>query len=153
MTPKAAHATSPELTDRLAKGIVNEWKEIILVLDQGLQVTFANQSFCDWMDTPWKGIVGRPLRDLLAGPDISDFLCNVLNGSAVRNLQANCNIAEIGKRALLLSANLLLNSDRPAILLGISDITNRPLSNGALTRKVEVADEIDAERAVKMFNG
>lgn len=140
MTPKAAHATSPELTDRLAKGIVNEWKEIILVLDQGLQVTFANQSFCDWMDTPWKGIVGRPLRDLLAGPDISDFLCNVLNGSAVRNLQANCNIAEIGKRALLLSANLLLNSDRPAILLGISDITNRPLSNGALTRKVEVAE-------------
>jgi PAS domain S-box-containing protein len=143
MTSSTGQATSPQLSNALARGIVNEWKESVLVLDQDQLVTFANQAFCDWVGVAWPSLAGRPFQDVLGSPQAADFLHEVQCGSPVRNLQLNCEVPEIGKRGLLLSANLLLGSKPQAILVGIEDITNQNLSNSALSRSVEVAERAE----------
>ncbi len=140
MTATAARASSTDLPDSVAHDIVNEWKESILVLDQKRKVTFANQSFCEWVGTPWKEVEGRLLEDMVQSREVSDFLHEVQAGSAVRSMQASCKIAGLGTRTLQVQANLLLNARRKAILVGIHDVTNQKLGSSALSARAEAAE-------------
>jgi PAS domain S-box-containing protein len=140
MTATAVRLASPGLPDLMAQNVVNEWTEPILVLDQSLRIVFANDCFCTWVDSSWSEIEGQPLPNFLGSAEMSTFLRNVQQGSVVDNAQVNCEVLGMGNKALLLKANLLLNSKQQAMLLGISDVTNQRLSNSALSRKIEVAE-------------
>jgi signal transduction histidine kinase len=139
MTATAASSTLRPPSDELAQFIIKEWQESILLLNQDKRVTFANEFFCDWAAIAWPKVEGQLLENLLGTPAVSEFLSDVLSCSAARDCQIACEMPGIGKRILLLSANPLVHSDLPVILLEISDVSDRKLSTSMLTRKMEVA--------------
>jgi PAS domain S-box-containing protein len=139
MTTTAAYSPSPALPGTLAQSIVKQWKESIVVLDQNLLVIFANPSFCEWIGIGWPQINGRPLKEFLGSPEAQVFLDEVQRGSARRQFQANCTIAGLGQRSLLITANLLTQSDQRTILLALRDTTDQNMSNRVLSREVELA--------------
>ncbi len=76
-------------------------------LEPEMRVEFANEFFCEAVGMPWTKVDGQLLGDLLGSPKVSEFLSDVLSGSAAQDCQTSCDIQGIGKRVLLLSANLL----------------------------------------------
>jgi PAS domain S-box-containing protein len=139
MLTAAAPAPLPELPPNAVFSVKNESQESMLVLDQNLFVTAANQYFCTWIGLSWDQVEGQPVERFLGSKEASEFLRNLQAGSAVHDFQTSCNIPGVGKRAMFLSGNVLDNGKTKVVLLGLLDITNQNLSNTEMTRRVEMA--------------
>jgi PAS domain S-box-containing protein len=146
MTPTAvpARLSSPELPDCLATDILKSWKDPILVLDSELRIIFANRCFCDWVGESPLDLDQVCLDHVLRGPQVLEFARAAQLGSPVRDLQANCDVAGLGRRALLLNISHMGISPQRTLSLGVVDITDQQLSNSALTRNVQAAQRGEA---------
>jgi signal transduction histidine kinase len=139
MTATATPGMPRELSGSLAQTIVNDIKKPILVLDQDLRITFANDYFCAWIGLRWEKISGQSLEYFLNDPIIPGIIREAQLGSAMVDYHATCTIPGLGLRELLLHIHPLRSAYPLAIFVGLIDITNSNMSKAAITLKMEAA--------------
>ncbi len=143
MTPNSAHASAPQLPDVLAQAILKDWREPLLVLDSNLEITFANQRFCELVGRSWKQVDHQPLDPLLGNPQVSKLLEKASQDPANRELQIECRISSQGARTIAIAVEPIGTSPQKAVCVSLVDITDREWGRKALTQKVELAQHAE----------
>jgi PAS domain S-box-containing protein len=137
MTATAAQlrSVSPRLPAAVARDIVDLWRDPLLVLDHELHIAFANQSFCDWAGVSSRKVRGQVLDRFLGSARIPGLLRDAQAGLAARDVEADCEVAGLGKRALLINVNPLRPARHQQILMSIADVTDRQPGRSSPSRK------------------
>ncbi len=128
-----------------AEMIVDTVREGLLVLDLGLKVVAANESFYQMFGVDPEETVGRKVYDLGDGqwdlPELRNLLEDILPREGVFNdFQVEHDFEGLGRRVILLNARRL--DDHHLVLLAIQDTTERRRAEEDLERA-----RLDAERA------
>ncbi|WP_448190925.1 chemotaxis protein CheB [Azospirillum sp. sgz301742] len=132
-----------------AEAIVDTVREPLLVLDAGLAAAAASQAYYRMFATTPDATLGRPLGDLADGIFRDTALDRLLkamiaDGSTIEALEIGAGHDAEGPRALQINARPLSRSERPLILLGIEDITERNRARQALAVAKAVAEQASA---------
>lgn len=137
-------ASISEVSDVLAKAIIADWDEPLLVLDRDLCITFANEYFCRWIQASWKEIHHQPLEAFLSGDELLGSLRAASEKSGAHDLHAECRILRVGIRSVHITVKPLTALSDRSILLRIEDSSTRELFTGALDTSSESAkrDEV-----------
>jgi two-component system CheB/CheR fusion protein len=111
---------------KCAGSIVNTVREPLLVLDEGLRVQFANDSFYDTFGVSREGTTGRRIHELGEGqwdvPELRARLNTVLAEDAViDDVELDQHFEEQGRRVVQLSARRIDEKER--ILVTLEDVT------------------------------
>lgn len=133
-----------------AEMIVDTIREGLLVLDFGLRVVAANESFYDQFGVGPEGTVGRLVYDLGNGqwdlPELRELLEGILPHEKVLNdYEVDHTFDGIGRRVMLLNARRL--DDHQLVLLAIEDVTE--LRAREEERRLEHAKREHAEGALR----
>jgi PAS domain S-box-containing protein len=152
-------------THFLFKDIVNTIREPLLVLDSGLKVLLANQSFMNSFKVTQEATIGAFIYDLGNGqwdiPKLRELLETILPEKTTFNgYEVEHDFATIGRRTMLLNARQIereMGKER-IILLAIEDITERREIEAGLekTRKelavIKIAADEVSEYAESIIN-
>ncbi|NUB05104.1 response regulator [Azospirillum sp. Vi22] len=132
-----------------AESIVDTVREALLVLDAGLVVAAASQAYYRMFSTTAEATLGRPLAELVDGMlrDVAldgRLKAMITAGSTIEELEIDAGQDAEGRRALQINARPLSRSDRPLILLGIEDVTERNRARKALDAAKALAEQASA---------
>lgn len=132
-----------------AEAIVDTVREPLLVFDAGLTVVAASQSYYRMFAATPDSTLGHPLGDLAGGVFRDAALderlkATIADGSTVEALEITAGHDAEGPRALQINARPLRRSDRPLILLGIEDVTERNRARQALADAKAMAEQASA---------
>jgi PAS domain S-box-containing protein len=136
--PRFAAIENRDLEPRQAldyASAIIETSPSLLILDEKLRVTLANESFCNWFKTSPETLVDRFIYDLGNGdwniPDLRALLEEVVPlQKGFKDFQVTREFATLGRRTLLLNGRQVASF--PRILLFINDITEGEVSRAAM---------------------
>ncbi len=132
-----------------AEAIVDTVREPLLVLDAGLTVATASQAYYRKFATTPEATLGHPLAEL-AGGVFQDAVLDgrlrtmIADGSTIEALEIAAGQDDEGPRALQINARPLSRSERPLILLGIEEVTERNRARQALAAAKSEAEQASA---------
>ncbi len=122
-----------------AEALVETVRESLVVLDEGLRVRTANNSFYRVFQTSPIKTEGQPLLELWnwerQEPDLKLLLEKASRGGeALRDFEAELAVEGLGNKTLLFNARRVrfLGDVKPFVLLAIDDITERKVAENAL---------------------
>ncbi|WP_247878207.1 chemotaxis protein CheB [Azospirillum sp. TSO22-1] len=132
-----------------AEAIVDTVREPLLVLDAGLAVQAASQAYYHMFATTPEATLGHPLGDLADGVFRDAALdgrltAMIAGGPTIEALEIDAGHDVEGPRALQINARPLSRSERPLILLGIEDVTERNRARQALAAAKAMAEQASA---------
>ena len=146
---RAAIQAKVQAARDFAEAIVDTVREPLLVFDAGLTVVAASQSYYRMFATKPDATLGQPLGSLAGGVFRGGALderlkATVADGSTIEALEITAGHDAEGPRALQINARPLRRSDRPLILLGIEDVTERNRARQALADAKAMAEQASA---------
>ena len=140
--------STPSLSDRLALAMVASSDAPLLLLDGGLRVIAASQSFGRAFQVDIAGAPGRPVFDLGAGewnlPRLRSLLGATVSGSAaIEAYEMDLNRPGQPARRLTIKAQLLDygDTDEPRLIVTVADITEARIAE-------RLKDDMIREKAV-----
>jgi two-component sensor histidine kinase len=124
-----------EAADSLALAVIASSNAPVLLLDGGLNVVAASDSFCDTFEIDPAPVPGRPLADLGAGewnvPQLGSLLRATAAGSA-RIEAYEMDLKRFGKvsRCLVINARKLdyFDDDNVRLVMSVADVTDMRIS-------------------------
>jgi two-component sensor histidine kinase len=125
-----------EAADSLALAVIASSNAPVLLLDGGLNVVAASDSFCDMFEIDPAPVPGRPLADLGAGewnvPQLGSLLRATAAGSA-RIEAYEMDLKRFGKvsRCLVINARKLdyFDDDNVRLVMSVADVTDVRISD------------------------
>ena len=140
-----------------ADAIIETISEPLLVLDDKLRVTRANQAFYDMFGTSSRETLQVSLYSLGSGqwdsPALREMLEELLpRRTLFRNYEVTADFPQIGRRTMRLNAARVMWPNHALILLSIDDITERHRALGKLTEADRQKDEFLAMLAHELRN-
>ena len=136
VTPLAEAKQAADEATAYAENIVNTVREPLLVLDAGLRVRSASDSFYKMFEVIPEETLKCLVYDLGNGqwdiPELRRLLGEVLpDKKSMNDFEVSHDFTNIGRKTMLLNARVI-GHGAPLILLAIEDITDRKLSEAML---------------------
>jgi two-component sensor histidine kinase len=137
-----------EAADSLALAVIASSNAPVLLLDGGLEVVAASDSFCDTFDIDPERVEGRPLAALGAGewnvPQLASLLKATADGAATIDAY-EIDLKRPGKvsRCLVINARRLdyFDADNVRLVMSVADVTDVRISD-------KLKDDLLREKAI-----